>query len=60
MNMNPELFRAVLLSVPFLDVVTALLDESLPLTATDHLELGNPIIDEKIYRLINSYSPSVG
>ena len=55
--MVPELFRACVLNVPFLDVLSALTDETLPLTATDHLELGNPITDEKIYKLINSYSP---
>ena len=47
--MNPELFRACILNVPFLDVLSTLLDDSLPLTATDHLELGNSITDEKIY-----------
>ena len=55
--MTPELFRACILNVPFLDVLSTLLDDSLPLTATDHLELGNPITDEKIYKLISSYSP---
>jgi oligopeptidase B len=57
LNMHPELFRACVLNVPFLDVLSTLLDESLPLTVTDHLELGNPMEDERIYRLINSYSP---
>ncbi len=55
--MNPDLFRACILNVPFLDVLSTLLDDSLPLTATDHLELGDPITDEKIYKLIHSYSP---
>lgn len=57
MNMHPELFRAVVLNVPFLDVLTTLLDESLPLSVTDHLEFGNPALDEKLYQLIHSYSP---
>lgn len=56
-NMNPELFRACVLNVPFLDVLSTLLDDTLPLTATDHLELGNPLTDEKAYSLISSYSP---
>jgi oligopeptidase B len=57
LNMHPELFRACILNVPFLDVLSTLLDDSLPLTATDHLELGNPLLDERAYRLIHSYSP---
>ena len=46
LNMRPDLFRAVILEVPFLDVLTCLLDEELPLTLTDHLEFGNPIADK--------------
>jgi len=57
MNMRPDLYRAVVLNVPFLDVLTSLLDENLPLSVTDHLEFGNPALDEKIYKLIHSYSP---
>ena len=55
--MRPDLFKAVILQVPFLDVLNCLLDETLPLTSTDHLELGNPILDPKIYEQIASYSP---
>ena len=57
LNMRPDLFRACILNVPFLDVLNSLLDPSLPLSATDYLELGNPIEDERIYQLINSYCP---
>jgi len=57
MNMRPELFRACILNVPFLDILTSLLDDSLALSATDYLELGNPIEDESIYQLMNSYCP---
>jgi oligopeptidase B len=57
MNMRPDLYRAVILNVPFLDVLGNLLDESSPLTMTDHCEFGNPIIDEDAYKLISSYSP---
>jgi oligopeptidase B len=55
--MRPDLFRAVILEVPFLDILTCLLDENMPLTLTDHLEFGNPITDKQIYELIASYSP---
>jgi protease II len=44
--MRPELFKATILEVPFLDILTALLDPSLPLTLTDHLEFGNPLEDK--------------
>lgn len=47
--MKPEMFKACILEVPFLDILTCLLDEKLPLTLTDHLEFGNPIIDSKIF-----------
>ncbi len=45
LNLRPELFKAVILQVPFLDIVSCLLDDSLPLTLTDHLEFGNPKLD---------------
>ena len=57
MNMRPDLFRACILNVPFLDILNSLLDETLPLSATDYLELGNPNTDSDIYKLINSYCP---
>jgi oligopeptidase B len=57
LNMRPDLFRAVILEVPFLDVLGSLLDEELPLTKTDHLEFGNPIFDDASYKQIASYSP---
>jgi oligopeptidase B len=57
LNLRPELFRAAVLKVPFLDVINTLADESLPLTLTDYLELGNPFSSENMYRLISSYSP---
>lgn len=57
LNMRPDLFRACILTVPFLDVLNSLLDEKLALSATDHIEFGNPKKDERFYKLINSYCP---
>lgn len=50
--MRPELFKAAILGVPFLDVLNSLLDEKLPLTFTDHEEFGNPIAVLFIYFVI--------
>ena len=55
-NMRPDLFRAVHLAVPFLDVVNDMMDPSLPLTTTDYPEWGNPK-DKAPYEYILSYSP---
>ena len=55
-NMRPELFRAVHLAVPFLDVMNDMMDPSLPLTTTDYPEWGNPN-DKATYEYILSYSP---
>jgi oligopeptidase B len=55
-NMRPDLFRAVHLGVPFLDVMNDLMDPSLPLTTTDYPEWGNPK-DRAAYEYILSYSP---
>jgi oligopeptidase B len=55
-NMRPDLFRAVHLAVPFLDVVNDMMDPSLPLTTTDYPEWGNPN-DRAVYDYILSYSP---
>jgi oligopeptidase B len=55
-NMRPELFRAVLAEVPFVDVVSTMLDASLPLTVIEYDEWGNPN-DRASYEYIRSYSP---
>ncbi|KAG7589464.1 Peptidase S9A N-terminal domain [Arabidopsis suecica] len=56
MNMHPSLFQAVILKVPFVDVLNTLSDPNLPLTLLDHEEFGNPdnLTD---FRSILSYSP---
>jgi oligopeptidase B len=55
-NMRPDLFRAVHLAVPFVDVMNDMMDPSLPLTTTDYPEWGNPN-DQAAYDYIFSYSP---
>jgi oligopeptidase B len=57
MNEAPELFRAVVAEVPFVDVVTSMLDESLPLTTGEFEEWGNPDASAASYRTMKSYSP---
>jgi oligopeptidase B len=56
-NLRPDIFRAVVLSHPFLDILSTLLDDSQPLTITDYLEYGNPLKNQSIYDNIVSYSP---
>ncbi|MDC9722231.1 MAG: S9 family peptidase [Urechidicola sp.] len=55
-NMNPELFKAAIAAVPFVDVVTTMLDESIPLTTGEYDEWGNPN-NKEYYDYIKSYSP---
>ncbi|MGQ0484369.1 MAG: S9 family peptidase [Hyphomicrobiales bacterium] len=56
-NMAPDLFRAIVAEVPFVDVLTTMLDETLPLTPPEWPEWGNPIKDKQAYEAIASYSP---
>lgn len=55
-NMRPDLFHSVVAAVPFIDVVTTMLDDSLPLTTGEYEEWGNPH-EEKYYDYMLSYSP---
>ena len=55
-NMRPDLFRGLIADVPFVDVVTTMLDDSIPLTTSEYDEWGNPA-DEEAYRFMLSYSP---
>ncbi|GCD78157.1 oligopeptidase B [Thermaurantimonas aggregans] len=55
-NMRPELWAGVVSEVPFVDVVTTMLDESLPLTVGEFEEWGNPK-DPEYYYYMKSYSP---
>ena len=55
-NLRPDLFGAIVAHVPFVDVVTTILDESLPLTVIEWEEWGNPN-DRRFYEVMKSYSP---
>ena len=55
-NMRPDLWNGVVAAVPFVDVVSTMLDESIPLTTGEFDEWGNPK-DEEYYHYIKSYSP---
>ncbi|MBW4569370.1 MAG: S9 family peptidase [Tolypothrix carrinoi HA7290-LM1] len=55
-NMRPDLFKVVVADVPFVDVVTTILDTSLPLSAMEWEEWGNPN-DKVYYDYMKSYSP---
>lgn len=55
-NMRPDLFKAVVLNVPFVDVVNTMLDDKLPLTTGEYLEWGNPN-NKTYFNYIYSYSP---
>lgn len=56
MNMRPELFKVVVADVPFVDVLTTMLDDSIPLTTGEYDEWGNPN-EKAYYDYMLSYSP---
>lgn len=56
-NLNPQLFRAVILSHPFVDVLSSLVNDDYRMTVTDHKEFGNPVLVESDYFNIISWSP---
>ena len=56
LNMRPDLYRGVIATVPFVDVVTTMLDASIPLTTNEYDEWGNPA-DKAAYEYMLSYSP---
>lgn len=57
LNMRPELFAGAVAEVPFVDVLNTMLDPSLPLTAVEWEEWGDPLRSEEDHRYIASYSP---
>jgi oligopeptidase B len=56
-NQDPELFCALVAEVPFVDCVTTMLDDELPLTVGEWEEWGNPLADVEAYRRMLTYSP---
>ncbi|MEW7278140.1 S9 family peptidase [Aquimarina sp. 2201CG1-2-11] len=55
-NMSPELYNGIVAAVPFVDVVTTMLDDSIPLTTGEYDEWGNPN-EKEYYDYMKSYSP---
>jgi oligopeptidase B len=55
-NTNPELYNGIIAQVPFVDVITTMLDDSIPLTTGEYDEWGNPN-DVTYYNYLKSYSP---
>lgn len=55
-NMAPELYKGVIAQVPFVDVITTMLDDTIPLTTGEYDEWGNPN-EKKFYDYMKSYSP---
>ncbi len=56
LNQRPELFKAAIAEVPFVDVLNTMLDPELPLTVTEYDEWGNPE-DPEVYQRIKAYAP---
>lgn len=56
-NMRPDMWKAIVAHVPFVDILNTMLDDSLPLTPIEWPEWGNPILDKEAYDYILSYSP---
>jgi len=56
-NMAPELYKGIVSHVPFVDVVTTMLDESIPLTTNEFDEWGNPASNKATYDYLLAYSP---
>jgi oligopeptidase B len=56
LNLRPDLFKAAVVQVPFVDVINTMLDETLPLTVGEFQEWGNPKVKTE-YDYMKSYSP---
>ncbi len=55
-NRRPELFNTVILDHPYLDVLTTMMNDALPLTTDEYKEWGNPV-EPEVYKYIKNYSP---
>src|SRR5712691_10190661 len=55
-NLRPDLFKAVVAQVPFVDVINTMIDASLPLTISEYIEWGNPN-EKAAYDYMKKYSP---
>jgi oligopeptidase B len=56
-NQQPDLFRAAVLTVPFVDVLSPMYQPELPLTVAEYAEWGNPMTSPEIHQYIASYDP---
>ncbi|MCW2791931.1 MAG: oligopeptidase Serine peptidase family [Nocardioides sp.] len=56
-NQAPQLFGGIVAGVPFVDILTTMLDATLPLTVTEYDEWGNPEADPSVYTCIRGYAP---
>ena len=56
-NLAPEVYKGIVADVPFVDVLTTMLDDTLPLTPPEWPEWGNPIASAEDYKAIAAYSP---
>jgi len=56
MNLRPDLWKGIVAAVPFVDVLTTMLDDTIPLTTFEYDEWGNPA-DPEYYTYMKSYSP---
>jgi oligopeptidase B len=56
-NLRPDLFKSAIAGVPFVDCLTTMLDETIPLTVTEWEEWGNPVESKEVYSTLKSYSP---
>jgi oligopeptidase B len=56
-NLRPDLFGAIVAEVPFVDCLTTMLDDQLPLTITEWEEWGDPVHDPAMYEYIKGYAP---
>lgn len=56
-NMRPDLLKTAIAEVPFVDILNTISDESLPMSAPDWEEFGNPVHNEEEFKFLLSYSP---